>query len=85
MKQVARIIQGHIRQSDLMARRDHHHFWLLLSNTDEEHAVNLAERLATSFRQLACVADQRIAISVKIVCCLPGEPLDTLMERAEAA
>ena len=85
MQQIARVAQGHIRQSDVVARNNERHFWLLLPDTDEEHATNLTERLRKAFGQLEFVINGQIEISMKSFHCLPNESYTALINRLRAA
>jgi len=50
LKQLARLLQHTVRESDLVVRYGGEEFVLLLPETDEEHALKLGERILSAVR-----------------------------------
>jgi diguanylate cyclase (GGDEF)-like protein len=89
LRQVALTLSDEAREVDRVARHGGEEFCVLLPHTEQEGAVQAAERLRTAVeeRVIGWHADSlRITISVGLACATdPHEATDALMRRADQA
>lgn len=80
LRQVSQIMEGAIREIDLLVRYGGEEFVLLMPLTDLEGAATLAERLRT---QVA--VESSVTLSGGVACASDGDLDSTLLSRADAA
>ena len=89
LRQLAAVIQGELRATDVPARYGGDEFIVLLPETPPKGALDVAERIRTAISNSSLVLDGKpIASSVSIgVACFPedGRTLDALAARADRA
>ena len=86
LRRMARRLADGLRAQDLIARSGGEEFVILLPNSSLEQALPIAERL----RELVAIGcglptDQGVTLSCGVARMLPGESLDELISRADAA
>ncbi|MBK7766280.1 MAG: GGDEF domain-containing protein [Sulfuritalea sp.] len=86
LRRMARRLADGLRAQDLIARYGGEEFLILLPNSSLEQALPIAERL----RELVAIGcglptDQGVTLSCGVARMLPGESLDELISRADAA
>jgi diguanylate cyclase (GGDEF)-like protein len=67
--EVARCLQGHMRQSDLLARVGGDEFAVMLHNTSQKEALEIAERLRSSLEKMVVVeggVEARVSASLGV-------------------
>lgn len=88
LRSVARAIKDSVRGSDILFRYGGEEFVILLSNTSQDGAANLAERVRimveTSFRELRG-SDLCVTLSLGVAMMIPGETHVELLRRADQA
>jgi diguanylate cyclase (GGDEF)-like protein len=85
---VVAVIKGGLRGSDAIARFGGEEFVLLLPEAPIDEALHTVERLQQRLAQRPFMYDDArvsVSFSAGIARWLPGEPLDTLLERADRA
>ena len=89
LRRVARIVRGHLRESDVFARYGGEEFVILLPRTATSEALVVAERIRTAIADDATVTSQGVrvlTISSGVAQLLSGEDsLDLLIQRADEA
>ena len=89
LRQVGLTLSDEVREVDRVARHGGEEFCVLLPHTEEEGAVQAAERLRTAIEARIVPwhsESLRITISVGVACATdPQEPTETLMRRADQA
>jgi diguanylate cyclase (GGDEF)-like protein len=83
---LARALRGTFRSSDLLARLDGDEF-VALATTDTQDLAEVARTLATRLQAVTGVlpGEEWLTISVGATECRPGDGLDVLVSRADAA
>ena len=79
----AAIIGSALRKSDALVRFGGEEFAAVLYGTNDEKAVEIANRICKSVRSLQFRYDVQVTISVGLVRSLPDEPQSELIERAD--
>jgi diguanylate cyclase (GGDEF)-like protein len=91
LRAVADLCRGAIRQTDIAARVGGEEFVIVLPNTPEAHAQEIAERLRAAVQDysvLGPAADpMHLTVSIGIACLKPGSPddFDALLDDADTA
>ncbi|MFQ5468955.1 MAG: GGDEF domain-containing protein [Gammaproteobacteria bacterium] len=88
IKGIAKKINTCIRSSDIFCRYGGEEFLVLLSNTDREGAMLLAERIRTSIAVDKCIfngTEIPVTASLGIACFDNSDNSETLFEKADAA
>ena len=87
LRTVAGRIQHALRPSDLVARYGGDEFAVLLQDVEAPFAVEVGERLVGSFAEVVHFADDEahIGVSIGIALSAPGDDVDAIMARADAA
>jgi len=91
LRKVSSLIQGCIRDDDVLARYGGEEFVLILSNTDHEHALAVAERIRLTIQNSELIYKEEkinITISVGMTSLKCGENFvsrDRLTDEADAA
>ena len=86
LRELAEVLRGHARETDLVARFGGEEFALILPHTEAAEAVTLAERLRAALEEAAWSAPYQITASLG-VCALTPEmaDADALVACADAA
>ncbi|MNR27970.1 Diguanylate cyclase DosC [compost metagenome] len=88
LKAVADALKSSLRNIDMVFRYGGEEFLVLLSNTSRESAAMVGERLRQAVLELQYLVEgQAIDLTVSIGCASlqPGEPVDSLLTRADDA
>lgn len=88
LKQLTATMTDEIRRSDSVFRYGGEEFVILLSNTSEELAVQIAERLRCTIESLNCESDGKkvpTTVSIGIASLRNGDTISKLLERADQA
>jgi len=89
LKAIARAAESATRGGDVLARIGGEEFAVLLPDADSAHATRIAERIRAAVHDLAANGDvlQRIrpTVSVGVATSSPGDDIEALMQRADAA
>ncbi|HEX5842098.1 MAG TPA: GGDEF domain-containing protein [Pseudomonas sp.] len=85
LQQFSQLLQECIRGSDGLGRWGGEEFLLLCPETSLEQAVAFAERICARARGYAFASGQRQTLSAGVAELMPGDTLDALLQRAEAA
>ena len=83
LREVAERIQQNIRKGDVLARYGGEEF-VIISYTDNRHALDYAERLRLSVR-FVTVQDQRVSVSIGVAEYKLGETPKDILKRADDA
>lgn len=83
LRNVASIMQGHLRKDDLIARIGGEEFVVLIAGMQVYEAVGLAERIRKSVE--AMKDPVHVTLSAGVACGMPGESLELLTARADRA
>ncbi len=83
LREVAERIQQNIRKGDVLARYGGEEF-VIISYTDNRHALDYAERLRLSVR-FVTVQDQRVSVSIGVAEYKQGETPKDILKRADDA
>lgn len=84
---VARIVEGHIRSTDIAARIGGDEFAMLLEAVDEQAAIAKAEQLATMLQSTPCTfgtAILPVSASIGVTMLRVTDTPESLMDRADA-
>lgn len=87
---VARTLQSHIRNGDQVARFGGEEFVLILPLTATTDASHIAGRLRHAIRRTLIIGHEGtslpgVTVSIGLAECVPGEPTESLLARADAA
>ncbi|MNG78934.1 Response regulator PleD [compost metagenome] len=88
LRQFANVLQGSLRQSDILCRWGGEEFIVLLRETADRHAIEVAEKIRRRTEQLTfSYADQplRLTTSIGLSSLQPGDSLHALLTRADHA
>jgi diguanylate cyclase (GGDEF)-like protein len=87
LQAVAQTVKDSIRSSDLVFRCGGEEFLVLLSQTDREGAVLLAERIRGRIKalRLSAIMEQSISVSLGVTAVVERDTVSTLFDRADAA
>ena len=88
LKATALLLREQLRNVDMVFRFGGEEFVLVLSNTDQEAALVVAERIRTAVQNLCFfVGEKQIRLSVSLGCATyqPSESQDDLLRRADLA
>ncbi len=88
LRDIAACAAGCIRTSDMLFRYGGEEFVLVLSNTDEEGALKLAERIRSTIERLCCSYGETslgVTVSLGVACCADGDTDRSLFQRADEA
>jgi diguanylate cyclase (GGDEF)-like protein len=89
LQAVARTVTDSIRASDLLFRYGGEEFLVLLADTDEEGAAQLAERIRTALERCICLPGDgltiRLTASLGVACLHREESKDALVQHADQA
>jgi diguanylate cyclase (GGDEF)-like protein len=92
LRDIAGLLQSHLRRSDVLARYGGEEFAMLLGNTDRQGAMDIAERLrrAVAARDTASLPEITVSIGVATIrpAELPGstaQQADGLLKAADEA
>lgn len=88
LKQLTATMTDEIRRSDSVFRYGGEEFVILLSNTSEELAVQIAERLRCTIESLNCESDGKkvpTTVSIGVASLRNGDTISKLLERADQA
>lgn len=88
LRAFAGVAEGVVRSEDFVARFGGEEFVLVLVNTDEHFAAQVAKRLAERTRSLRLPTHPetlRLTVSCGVTQFRPGESVDALLRRADAA
>ena len=83
-----RLTEREMRVGDMVARLGGDEFAVILSGSDAETAVAVAQRIAKSFEQPLALEDQNVDMSASMgIACFPqhAQEVDALLSRAEVA
>ncbi len=84
LRQVARVMAGQLRDSDLAARWDQDEFLLTLSGTPLDNALLCAERVRKGVARMSMLMSEPVLVSGGVVQLVPGEALGDVVGRAHA-
>lgn len=84
LRQVARVIAGQLRESDLAVHWGEDAFLTLLPGTALENAMLCAERVRKAVARMSTFMNEAVLVSGGVVQLVPGESLDEGVKRAEA-
>jgi diguanylate cyclase (GGDEF)-like protein len=86
LRRIAHVVQGLMRGTDSFARLGGEEFALLLPETDQLHALLVAERLRTAIARHRILPDRRVTVSAGVSSC-PQDATspDELIKQADAA
>lgn len=82
---VADIISQHVRQNDIFARWGGEEFTVLVTDTDLQGALNVAQKLRGEIEKHLFEEAGKITASFGVSCFIPDDTLDTLLKRADQA
>ena len=88
LRAVAQCAAGCVRGSDMLFRFGGEEFVILLTNTDRDGALLLAERVRTAVEAMECATDMqslRLTASLGVAGLQAGEREDQLFKRADKA
>ena len=86
LKEVVRLLQSQLRESDLLGRFGGEEFLILLPDTDEQEAEVFAERLRSTVRNIRHEKDIRVTVSIGLSQHQPElESLERWIELADGA
>lgn len=91
LRTVADLCRNEIRQTDLAARFGGEEFVIVLPNTPQSHALEIAERLRTAVQDFSVLGEtddpMGLSVSIGIACLKPGNGVDfnNLLDAADAA
>ncbi|MEZ5614117.1 MAG: GGDEF domain-containing protein [Rhodocyclaceae bacterium] len=90
LRHVSRQMSSHLRPTDLMARYGGEEFSALLPDTSREEALGIAERLRNGIEWASLTLGEngetvRVTVSLGLALAHPGETLEALIARADAA
>ena len=85
LQETARLMQGNLREVDLLARTGGEEFEILMSNAGGEEAAQLAERLRQCIRAHDFGAPGRISASFGVASSSPALTIEQLRKRADDA
>ena len=85
LKELADLIQGNIRQSDLYARWGGEEFVVLAPGVDKEKALQFAEKLRLLIEKFQFSVHQNVTCSFGISSFRPPEDDNTILQRADKA
>jgi diguanylate cyclase (GGDEF)-like protein len=84
LRQVARVIAGQLRESDVAARWSDDAFLVVLSGTPLDNALLCAERVRKAVARLSNFMNEPVVVSGGVVQLIPGETLSEVVRRAES-
>ncbi len=88
LRAISLLMKEQLRNVDMVFRFGGEEFALVLSNTSATAAAVVAERIRAAIEQLPfLVGERQVKLSASLGCAtyLTGEPLDTLLQRADQA
>jgi len=88
LKRIAQILRSHVREDDMAARLAGDEFVIVFKNAELAVARQVCERIAQavqSFDWSSVAAGLRSSISIGVATTHPGDTVDTLTHRADAA
>jgi len=88
LRQFANVLQGSLRQSDILCRWGGEEFIVLLRETEGRQALDVAEKIRRRTEQLTFSYDEqplRLTTSIGLSGLQPGDTLHTLLTRADRA
>lgn len=88
LRQFANVLQGSLRQSDILCRWGGEEFIVLLREADGRHAIDVAEKIRRRTEQLTFSYDERplrLTTSIGLSALQPGDSLHALLTRADRA
>ncbi|MGN8261521.1 diguanylate cyclase [Pseudomonas sp. SMSB3] len=88
LRQFANVLQGSLRQSDVLCRWGGEEFVVLLREVQGRQAIDVAEKIRRRTEQLTFSHDQRalrLTASIGLSALQPGDSLHTLLSRADRA
>lgn len=88
LKQIARTLRSHLREDDLAARLAGDEFVIVFRNTDFAVAQQVCERIARAVRDFdwsSIAPGLASSISIGVAAAAPGDTLESLTERSDAA
>jgi len=88
LRDIATCASGCIRSSDMLFRYGGEEFVLVLSNTDQDGALKLAERIRHTIERMCCTYGETtlgVTVSLGVACCADGDTDRSLFQRADEA
>ena len=85
LKELAQLVSGNIRGTDILARWGGEEFVILSPNTDQDAMLVLAEKLRRSIEQHAFPVVGRVTCSFGLTKFSPGETIPDFVDRADVA
>ncbi len=85
LRRIAKAILAGLRPGDLLARYGGEEFAILVSDVDEEAAMEIADRLRRDVAESASEGAPECSLSLGVAAVAPHETFDVLVGRADAA
>jgi diguanylate cyclase (GGDEF)-like protein len=88
LRHIAQILRSHVREDDMAARLAGDEFVIVFRNAELEVARQVCERIAAAVRAFdwsSIAAGLHSSISVGVATAVPGDTLESLTHRSDAA